>query len=181
MQIDSLFTIGHSNHSLDKFVGLLRQHRIAALVDVRRFPSSRAVPHFNRDEFSAALQENGVQYRWIEGLGGRQPRRKDFDSPNTGLRNDSFRNYADYMLTDAFQAGMHTLSEVAGARRTGIMCAESVFWRCHRRLISDFVVANGGTVQHIFPNGEVKPHTLTEGAQVEQGLLTYPAPKTLFD
>jgi len=181
MQNANLFTIGHSNHSLDEFLELLRQHEIAALVDVRRFPSSRTFPHFNRDELSTTLQENDIEYRWIEELGGRQPKRKDFDSPNRGLRNDSFRNYADYMLTDQFQAGMNKLSEIAGAKRTAIMCAESVFWRCHRRLVSDFVMANGGTVQHIFPTGEAKPHTLTDEAKVEDGKVTYPGQKTLFD
>ncbi len=163
MQNAHVFTIGHSNHSGDNFFERLRQHGIAALVDIRRFPSSRAFPHFNRDELSTALQANDIEYRWLQELGGRQPKRKHFDSPNWGLRNDSFRNYADYMLTDQFRAGMNALSEIARAKRTAIMCAESVFWRCHRRLVSDFVLASGGTVQHIFPNGEVKPHTDRRG------------------
>lgn len=176
-----LFTIGHSNHSLEDFLELLQQHEIAALVDIRRFPGSRSFPHFHRDALSTALRENDIDYEWLEALGGRQPKRKDFDSPNTGLRNESFRNYADYMLMDKFQAGMDQLEEIAVAKRTAIMCAESVFLRCHRRLVSDFLVANGGTVQHIFPNGEAKPHSLTAEAKVEDGVLTYPGPKTLFD
>lgn len=176
-----LFTIGHSNHSLERFLNLLRQHGIAALVDIRRFPSSRKFPHFNRDQLSMALKENGVEYEWLEALGGRRPKAKDFVSPNTGLRNESFRNYADYMMTDEFRNGMNKLSEIAGAKRTAIMCAESVFWRCHRKLFSDFVLANGGAVQHIFPNGDVKPHSLTDGAKVDDGLVTYPGQKMLFD
>ncbi len=181
MQIISLFSIGHSNHSTEQLVDLLHSHQIKALVDIRRFPGSRTLPHFNREPLSAELKEEGIDYEWIEELGGRRPKRKDFSSPNTGLRNDSFRNYADYMLSKEFVLGMNKLEGIAGAKRTAIMCAESVFWRCHRRLVSDFVVANGGTVQHIFPNGEAKPHTLTEEAKADDGFVTYPGQKTLFD
>lgn len=176
-----LFTIGHSNHSTEQFVDLLQSHQAEALIDIRRFPGSRKLPHFNRELLSAALKKSGIDYEWIEALGGRRPRRKGFDSPNSGLRNDSFRNYADYMLTDEFLIGMNKLKEIAGAKRTAIMCAESVFWRCHRRLVSDFVVANGGTVQHIFSTGEAKPHSLTAEARVEDGILSYPGEKMLFD
>lgn len=181
MQNISLFTIGHSNHSWERFLELLRRHEIEALIDIRRFPSSRTFPHFNRDKLSIALRENGIEYEWAEALGGRRPKAKDFDSPNMGLRNESFRNYSDYMLTDEFREEMNKLNHTAGAQRTAIMCAESVFWRCHRKLVSDFVVANGGTVQHIFPNGEAKPHSLTSEAKVEEGTLTYPGTKALFD
>lgn len=177
----NLFTIGHSNHSQEQFFDLLRQHDIEALVDIRRFPSSRTFPHFNRDSLSGALQAEGIEYHWIEALGGRRPKAKDFASPNMGLRNEGFRNYADYMLTDEFRTGIDWLTEIAGTKRTAIMCAESVFWRCHRRLVSDFVLATGGSVQHIFPSGEAKPHGLTEGANVEDREVTYPGQKTLFD
>jgi uncharacterized protein (DUF488 family) len=176
-----LFTIGHSNHSSEQFLDLLRQHEIEALVDIRRFPSSRTFPHFNRDNLSNELAANDIEYTWIESLGGRRPKAKDFVSPNTGLRNESFRNYADYMMTDEFRIGMNKLSEIAGAKRTAIMCAESVFWRCHRRLVSDFVLANGGAVQHIFPSGESKTHSFTKEAKVENGKLSYPEELPLFD
>ena len=176
-----LFTIGHSTHSQGEFLGLLRKHQIKALVDIRRFPSSRKYPQFNQKDLSMALRENGIEYHWIEALGGRRPKRKGFVSPNTGLRNESFRNYADYMLTDEFRHGMVTLNEIAGARRTAIMCAESVYWRCHRRLVSDFVLAKGGAVQHIVPTGELKPHELTPWAKIHEGVVAYPGPKTLFD
>lgn len=176
-----LFTIGHSNHSLEQFLELLRQHEIEALADIRRYPSSRTFPHFKRDNLREEREASGIEYLWIEELGGRRPRAEDFDSPNMGLRNESFHNYADHMLTDEFQNAMNKLEDIAGAKRTVIMCAESVFWRCHRRLVSDFVVANGGSVQHIFPNGDAKPHTLTAEAKVENEILTYPGPKTLFD
>ena len=181
MQKIQLFTVGHSNHSAEKFLQLLLQHEIEVLVDIRRFPSSRAFPYFNQDELSAALNANGIQYEWITKLGGRRPKVKGFESPNYGLHIDSFRNYADYMLTEEFQDGMTQLAAIAAVKRTAIMCSESVFWRCHRRLVSDFVVANGGSVQHIFPDGRGKPHSMTEGASVDNGVLTYPGPKTLFD
>lgn len=177
----NLFTIGHSNHSTGQLVDLLQRHQMKSLVDIRRFPGSRSFPQFNRETLSAALEEHGIDYQWIEALGGRRPKRKDFVSPNTGLRNDSFRNYADFMLTDEFRLGMRRLEDIARAKRTAILCAESVFWRCHRRLVSDFVMANGGTVLHIFPNGEVRPHALTGGARVDHGAVTYPGQKTLFD
>ncbi len=181
MDKTELLTIGHSNHSTEQLAELLQMHQVECLVDIRRFPGSRKLPHFNRESLSAALKEEGIDYEWIEALGGRRPKRKDFASPNTGLRNDSFRNYADYMLTDEFILGMDKLNEIAGAKRAAIMCAESVFWRCHRRLVSDFVVSNGGAVQHIFPNGDAKPHKLTEGAKVKNGAVTYPDEKMLFD
>jgi len=179
--LNELFTIGHSQHAAEEFVGLLRQHQIAALVDIRRFPGSRKYPQFGQEDLAKVLQQHGIEYHWLQSLGGRRPKVKDFVSPNGGLRNASFRNYADYMLTDAFREGIARLKAIAEAKRTAIMCAESVFWRCHRRLVSDFWVAGGGSVQHIFPNGEAKPHQLTEGAKLQDGNVTYPGPQLLFD
>lgn len=177
-----LFTIGHSNHPFEQFLDLLKQHQIAALVDIRRFPGSRSFPQFNQENLSAALHENGVEYHWIEALGGRRPKAKaSSKSLNLGLRNESFRNYADYMLAEEFRKGIEELRKIAETKRTAIMCSESVFWRCHRRLVSDYWVANGGAVQHIFPNGDIKPHSMTEGAKAQDGNVTYPGPKTLFD
>jgi uncharacterized protein (DUF488 family) len=151
-------------------------------VDIRRFPGSRSFPQFNQANLSAALHEKGIEYHWAETLGGRRPKSKaSSESPNLGLRNKSFRNYADYMLTGEFRTGIEELQKIARAKRTAIMCSESVFWRCHRRLVSDFWVANGGSVQHIFPNGDIKPHSMTEGAKVQEGTVTYPGPKTLFE
>jgi uncharacterized protein (DUF488 family) len=175
-----LFTIGHSNHPLDRFLAVLAQHEVEALVDIRRFPSSRKHPHFNQENLAVALREAGVEYRWIESLGGR--RRKETDtSINVGLQNKSFRNYADYMLTEGFRKGMEQLLEVARQKRTAIMCAEGLFWQCHRRLVSDFLFATGVTVQHIMPSGELRPHMLTEGAIVEDATVTYPGKPSLFD
>ena len=118
----------------------------------------------------------------MEILGGRR-HQEDKDgslSPNAGLHNESFRNYADYMLTEVFRDGIHRLIELARRRPTAIMCAEGLFWRCHRRLVSDFLVANEVTVQHIMPNGELRPHQLTKGAVIGDGRVTYPGEQLLF-
>jgi uncharacterized protein (DUF488 family) len=174
-----VLTIGHSNHPPDRFLDLLARHGIEALVDIRRFPGSRKHPQFNRDNLAAALQQSGVEYHWLEALGGRRHKQRD-ESPNLGLENQGFRNYADYMLTDEFREGVETLLDVARRKRTAIMCAEGLFWRCHRWLVSDFLVANGVIVQHILPNGELRPHNLTTGAVIEGGRMTYPGEKSLF-
>jgi uncharacterized protein (DUF488 family) len=169
-----LFTIGHSTHPLDRFLALLASHGIEVLADIRRFPGSRKFPHFNQGNLASTLQQAGIEYRWIEALGGRRGKETDGSSKNLGLRNESFRNYADYMLTEAFRDGVKQFLSIAQERPTAFMCSESVFWRCHRRLVSDFLLVQGMTVQHIMPSGELRPHTLTAGAKVEAGELTYP-------
>ena len=177
-----LWTIGHSKHPLERFLELLQQHQIAALVDIRRFPGSRTFPQFNQDSLAAALQTAGIEYHWIEPLGGRRSASKlNLPSTNTGLHNASFRHYADYMQTAAFSEGIDELLSIAAAKRTAYMCSESVFWRCHRRLVSDFLLAAGHVVQHIFPNGVVRPHALTAGAVVRGTGVTYPGQQMLFD
>jgi uncharacterized protein (DUF488 family) len=125
------------------------------------------------------LQEAGVEYHWLEALGGRRHKRQD-ESPNLGLENRGFRNYADYMLTDEFRQGVAKLLEVARQKRTAMLCAEGLFWQCHRRLVSDFLTAKGVRVQHILPTGDVRPHQLTNGAVIEGGQVTYPGEKSLF-
>ena len=177
-----IHTIGHSSHPLGSFVWLLRKHGIEAVVDIRRFPGSRQHPHFSRENLAVSLADEDIEYHWLEALGGRRHRKKtDPPSPNPGLRDQSFRNYADYMTTDGFQQGVAKLLAIAGNRRTAIMCAEGLFWQCHRRLVSDHLLANGVTVLHIFPNGELQPHKLTPGAKLGNGTVTYPGPATLFD
>jgi uncharacterized protein (DUF488 family) len=125
------------------------------------------------------LPKSGVDYHWLEALGGRRHQQPDA-SPNLGLENEWFRNYADYMLTDEIREGVEELLGVARRMRTAIMCAEGLFWQCHRRLVSDFLVANGVTVQHIMPSGKLRPHTLTNGAVAEGGQVTYPGERSLF-
>jgi uncharacterized protein (DUF488 family) len=173
-----IFTIGHSTHSLEQFLSLLTQHRIKALVDIRRFPGSRKFPQFNQDELSSTLQKAGIEYQWLEVLGGRRSKKKDGSSVNLGLHNPGFRNYADYMLAEEFQSGIDHLMKIAGGKETSLMCAEGLFWRCHRRLVSDFLLARGLTIQHIMPSGELRPHSLTPGAVIENESVTYPDDKT---
>jgi len=170
-----LYSIGHWNYSLERLLGLLAQHQIKSLVDIRRFPSSRKFPHLSQQSLATALPEAGLEYHWLEALGGR--RRSEKGGPaslNVGLRNESFRNYADYMRTEEFHQGVKKLLEIAAHKRTAIMCAEAVFWRCHRRLVSDVLLANGITVQHIMPSGELHTHTLTSGAKAADGEVTHP-------
>lgn len=177
-----LFTVGHSNLSGDQFVALLEQHGIELLIDIRRFPGSRAFPQFHQEALSRLLGRHGIKYRWMEELGGRRPKQHLPDPElNAGLRNASFRNYGDYMQTSAFQAGLSELIEAASQQRTAIMCSEAVYWRCHRRLVSDAIVARGGTVQHLFSGGEMRPHQLTPGARISGNTVTYPAEPSLFE
>jgi uncharacterized protein (DUF488 family) len=177
----AMFTIGHSNHPIDKFLELLKQHAIEELVDIRRFPGSRKHPHFNREPLQEALGRSGIAYRWIESLGGRRRATPGAASENLAWRNASFRNYADYMGTEPFREGVETLVQAAASRRTAMMCAEGLWWQCHRRLVSDYLTARGVLIEHILPNGQLKPHILTSGAVVVDGRVTYPASKTLFD
>ena len=174
-----LFTIGHSTHPVERFLALLAQHEIEALVDIRRFPGSRKHPQFGQDNLAAALRNAGVEHHWLEALGGRRHKQQG-KSPNLGLENKGFRNYADYMLTQEFREGVENLLAIARQKRTTIMCAEGLFWRCHRRLVSDFLAANGVAVQHIMPTGELRPHTLTKVAVIEGGQVAYPGEKSLF-
>jgi len=177
----SVFTIGHSTHPIEQFLALLAQHDIESLADIRRFPSSRKFPQFNREQLAAVLQDAGIEYHWLESLGGRRSERpSESSTANLGLRNASFRNYANYMLTVEFEEGVARLLEIARSKQTAMMCAESLFWRCHRRLVSDFLLAKGVAVQHIFPDWSVQPHQLTDGAIIESGHVTYPGEKSLF-
>lgn len=172
-----LYTIGHSTHPFDRFVALLTQHGIKVLVDIRRFPGSRKFPQFNQNNLVLALPKAGIEYRWLAGLGGRRGKKADGLSNNLGLRNESFRNYADYMLTDEFREGIRELLAVVAGKPGAFMCSESVFWRCHRRLVADYLLMKGIPVQHIMPSGELRPHTLTEGAKLEGGELIYLPPE----
>lgn len=168
-----IYTIGHSTRTADDFVSLLRESGIVRLVDVRQYPSSRRLPHFNREALRARLEDDQIQYEWLQSLGGRRKAR-GAPSPNTGLRNPSFRNYADYMLTAAFREAVGILVSRASEQPTAIMCAEAVYWRCHRRLISDWLTAHGGEVRHIMGPGQVQPHVMTAGAVLRGDNVVYP-------
>lgn len=167
-----VWTIGHSTRAQEDFLSLLRTHGIAAVADVRRFPASRRHPHFNRDAMAAWLDAGGVRYRHFEALGGR--RRAAADSKNTALRHPSFRGYADYMATAPFQLALDALVAWADEQHTAVMCAEAVWWQCHRSLLSDALVARGREVRHILDLSIARPHRINELAQIEAGQVRYP-------
>jgi uncharacterized protein (DUF488 family) len=167
------FTIGHSTHSLDELVALLAGHGVQRVADVRRFPGSRRHPQFDRESLKLTLPERGIDYRHLPALGGR--RRPLPDSPNGGWEHEAFRGYADYALTDAFAAGFDELCALATERPTAVMCAEALWWRCHRRLVADRLTAAGWSVCHIAADGGVSEHALTEFAVAQpDGTVRYP-------
>jgi uncharacterized protein (DUF488 family) len=162
-----MFTIGHSTRTLEEFVELLRESSIELVVDVRAIPWSRRMPQFSTDALAASLEEQGIRYEHTAALGGRRRKEKNAPpSPNTYWRIDAFRAYADYAATNEFRIAISELIQKASARRTTIMCAEALWWRCHRRIITDYVLARGVEVLHIMGPGKVEPATLTPGAQV---------------
>jgi uncharacterized protein (DUF488 family) len=176
---DVVFTIGHSTRTLPEFVSLLRQPDVTLLVDVRSIPRSRAAPQFNGDTLPDSLAAEGVGYRHLNALGGRRHHRKGAPpSHNVYWRVAAFRNYADYAETREFRSGLDELNGLARDHRCAIMCAEAVWWRCHRRIIADYLLAGGTRVEHIMGPGQVVPATLTPGARVmADGTLHYPAPE----
>jgi uncharacterized protein (DUF488 family) len=170
--VATLYTIGHSTRTFDELVSALKAHGIEALVDIRAFPMSRRLPHFNRESLESALAEHGIRYIWMKALGGyRKATRKD--SPHTALRNASFRNYADYTLTPEFKQAAAELIQIAEASRTAYMCAERVYFRCHRMIVSDWLVAHGHEVLHIDAEGPTRPHKLSSDARVIEGAMIY--------
>jgi uncharacterized protein (DUF488 family) len=184
-----LFTIGHSNRSFDEFLSLLKKFQIETVVDIRRYPSSRKFPHFNRETLQKLLSGQGIEYLWLEALGGRRHGAQNEQSPNLGLTSPAFRSYADYMATDQFRAAVTTLLSTAAASRTAVMCAEKLYWKCHRRLLCDYLTAQGTDVKHIVEEANLIDHKLTPSAVVtDDSTVTYPslpiAPdneKSLFD
>jgi uncharacterized protein (DUF488 family) len=175
---DTIFTIGHSTRTLAEFVALLRQADITLLGDVRSIPRSRAMPQFNQSTLPGSLAAEDIDYRHLPALGGRRHHRKDAPSSrNTYWRVAAFRDYADYAQTDEFRRGLDALLALARESRCAIMCAEAVWWRCHRRIIADYLLAGGTHVEHIMGPGKVVPATLTPGARVmADRTLRYPGP-----
>jgi uncharacterized protein (DUF488 family) len=167
-----LYTIGHSTRTLDDLIDALRAHQIQTLVDIRAFPMSRRLPQFNRDSLDETLPAAGIRYQWMKALGGYRKKILE-ESPNIALRNQSFRNYADYMLTGEFDQAISNLLALAETSRTAYMCAERPHFRCHRMLVSDWLVAHGHEVLHIDATGPVKPHSLTSEARMIDGRLIY--------
>jgi uncharacterized protein (DUF488 family) len=168
----TLYTIGHSTHPIEEFIGLLKEQRIAVLADVRSYPSSRRWPQFNQDALRGRLEETEIEYRWLKLLGGRR-RVKPGDSLHTAWKIAAFRAYADYADGADFVAGLNELMEIANRRRTAIMCSEGLWWRCHRRIISDHLTVRGWGIEHILPSGKLAEHELPEFASVQAGRLLY--------
>ena len=172
----TIFTIGHSTRTIAEFVALLRQVDVDFLVDVRSIPRSRAMPQFNIDTLPDSLAVHGIAYRHLRALGGRRHHPKGAPaSTNTFWRVAAFRNYADYAATDAFRAGLDELLALADVQRCAIMCAEAVWWRCHRRIVADYLLIREVRVEHIMGLGQVTPATITpEAIVLADGTLRYP-------
>jgi uncharacterized protein (DUF488 family) len=167
----SNWTVGHSTRSAEEFKETILAHQVEAVVDVRSFPGSRRYPHFNKPELSRHLDSSGILYLHLQELGGR--RRPSPDSKNTAWQNASFRAYADHMESEEFQQGIEILLELSQTKRTAVMCAEALWWRCHRSLIADFLKANGVEVIHIIDARKIEIHPYTSVARIIEGRLSY--------
>ena len=167
----TLWTIGHSTHTLDVFIEMLQSFNIELLADIRRFPGSRKFPQFNKDSLEKSIAENKIEYTHLENLGGR--RKVKPDTENTTWRNASFRGYADYMETPQFKEGLETLEKLALQKRTAIMCSEAVWWRCHRSMVSDALKVQGWKVMHIMGVDKAQEHPFTQPAKIVDGELSY--------
>jgi uncharacterized protein (DUF488 family) len=172
MEPERVCTIGHSNRPIAEFIALLRQNGVACLLDIRTVPKSRHNPQFGQDQLPASLEQAGIEYRYLPGLGGlRRPRP---DSPNAGWQNLSFRGYADYMQTPDFAANVDAVVRLAATTPCALMCAEAVPWRCHRSLVADALLVRGVHVVNIIGPQPPKPHKLTPFARVDGLAITYP-------
>ena len=168
----AIFTVGHSTLPIEDFTALLAAYGIETLADIRTVPRSRHNPQFNGDALAQTLRQQGIDYMALPGLGGlRRPRK---DSPNMGWRNESFRGYADYMQTPAFEEALDSLIQMSGAKRVAIMCAEAVPWRCHRSLVADALNVRGIPVVEILSRTSRRTHKLTPFARVQGTMVTYP-------
>ncbi len=166
-----IYTIGHSTHTLEEFIAMLKSFNIELLADIRSFPGSRKFPHFNKENLPASLAENNIEYIHLKNLGGR--RKVNPDSCNTGWRVAAFRGYADYMETESFKKAIHELEQIASTKRVAYMCAEAVWWRCHRSLVSDYLKNEDWTVLHIMGVGKTTEHPYTAPAKIMNGKLNY--------
>jgi uncharacterized protein (DUF488 family) len=174
---EPFFTIGHSNRSIEVFVDLLRQAQIELVVDIRKVPMSRANPQFNKGALPASLAAFQIAYDHIAALGGLRGKIRSLPADVNGFwENESFHNYADYALSEPFHAGLERLLQEGSRRRSAIMCSEAVWWRCHRRIVADYLIAAGKVVFHIMGAGHVEPAHLTPGAVLhDDGTIVYPA------
>jgi uncharacterized protein (DUF488 family) len=177
--IAQIWTIGHSTREIDKFISALEANEIKLIADVRLLPGSKRNPQFNRESLAESLSERGIGYEHFPELGGR--RKPKPDSRNTAWRNEAFRGYADHMETEGFREGVNRLVDLASkVGPTALMCAEAVWWRCHRALISDFLKARGIEVTHILDAKKTEPHPFTAAARIVNGDLSYASNDVLF-
>jgi uncharacterized protein (DUF488 family) len=168
-----IWTIGHSTRPLPEFLAVLAKYEVQAIADVRRHPGSRRQPQFGHDALEKSLVAHGLAYQWMPKLGGR--RRARPDSPNTAWRNASFRGYADHIESEEFAEGLNELLEFAERGHMALMCAELLWWRCHRALIADVLCVRGIEVVHILDETKVTAHPYTSAARIVHGRLTYAA------
>lgn len=166
-----IWTIGHSTHSIKEFIEMLSAFQIEMVVDIRRFPGSRKFPQFNQEALKESLQQNNIDYSYMEDLGGR--RKVNPDSKNIVWRNPSFRAYADYMETAEFRDAFEKLKQIAQKKATTFLCSEAVWWRCHRSMVSDLLKVNGWEVKHIMNAKKAMEHPYTSAAQIVDGVLRY--------
>lgn len=174
-----IYTIGHSTRTISQFAEMLRAAQVAELVDVRSFPRSRANPQYNLDTLPMALAEYQIGYTYIGELGGRRPRQLEIEPELNGFwRNQSFHNYADYALSDEFHAGLLSLLQLSRQKTCAIMCSEAVWWRCHRRIIADYLLNAGGKVFHLMGNSRTEPAKMTSAAVKLCSEIIYPSAKS---
>ncbi|MBK8807249.1 MAG: DUF488 domain-containing protein [Bacteroidales bacterium] len=167
----TIYTIGHSTHTLAEFLDMLHSFDIKILADIRSLPGSRKFPQFDKENLIISLAETGIQYIHMTDLGGRRKVKKD--SKNNRWNNDSFKGYADYMETKEFEMGIIKLENIASEQSTSYMCSEAVWWRCHRSMVSDYLKAKGWTVLHIMAKGKVQEHKYTSPARIVDGQVSY--------
>jgi uncharacterized protein (DUF488 family) len=175
----TVWTIGHSTRTIEELIAVLAAHEIEAVVDVRRFPGSRRLPQFGAAALETSLAAAGVSYRWIEALGGR--RSPDPASPNDAWENDAFRGYADHVAGEEFADGLFELRMIGSGLRTAVMCAELLWWRCHRRIIADVLTSLGCEVRHIRDGGVAEVHKLVPPARLVGRVLAYASPVVQLD
>lgn len=168
-----IYTIGHSSSGIEDFLAVLEEHGIRVLADIRRFPGSRRHPWFSQAALRASLEAAGIEYRWFQDLGGFRGA-PSAGLRDAGLRHPAFRAYAEHMRSEAFRAAVRELTVLAEACPTAYMCAELLYWRCHRMLLSDYLTMHGWGVVHILGKDKTQPHRLTEEARLEHGELAYP-------
>jgi len=175
----TIYTLGHSTRPLPEFLSVLHAHQIEILADIRSFPMSRRHPSFNREALEKSLAAESMQYLWIKDLGGRRKKQME-ESQNSGLRNQSFRNYADYMLTEEFRGAVEQVIDLARSQRIAIMCAELLFFRCHRMLVSDYLSLHGHDVLHIQDTRPPRPYQVTREARLILGKVLYVGDQMTF-